>query len=126
VKLLLDTHVLLWCFIRPKKISARAAKLIRSGQHAVWFSACSVWEIEIKRATGKLTIPDDLLEVAAESRFTELPVTALHAQELRHLPNHHADPFDRLLVAQARVEGMTLVTVDEKILAYPVSTISAG
>lgn len=126
MKLLLDTHVLLWWFIRPKKINARAAKLIRSGRQAVWFSACSVWEIEIKRALRKLTVPDDLLEVAAESRFTELPVTAMHAQELRHLPGHHADPFDRLLVAQARMEGMTIVTVDENILAYPVSTISAA
>jgi PIN domain nuclease of toxin-antitoxin system len=125
VKLLLDTHVLLWWFIRPKKIAARAAKLIASGRHAVWFSAASVWEIEIKRALGKLDVPDDLLDVAAESQFTELPVAAVHAKELGNLPNLHQDPFDRLLVAQARVEGLTIVTVDEKVAAYSVPTILA-
>ena len=70
-------------------------------------------------------VPDDLLDVAEESRFTELPVTSVHALELRNLPMLHNDPFDRLLVAQARAEGLTIVTVDEKVAAYPISTVLA-
>ena len=125
MKLLLDTHVLLWWFIRPKKLSPRVRKMIGDGRQSVWFSACSVWEMEIKSALGQLEVPDDLLEVAGESRFTELPVTSVHALELRNLPMLHNDPFDRLLVAQARAEGLTIVTVDEKVAAYPISTVLA-
>lgn len=125
MKLLLDTNVLLLWLIRPQKLDARARNLIGAGRHAVWFSGASVWEVEIKRALGKLDAPEDLLEVAAECSFTELPVRGAHAVELRGLPLLHHDPFDRLLVAQARVEGMTLLTRDEKVARYPVTTLMA-
>ena len=125
MNLLLDTHVLLWWFVHPQRINARVAKRIRARSEAVWFSAASVWEIEIKRALGKLDVPDDLLEAAEQSHFSELSVTSAHALELRNLPPLHHDPFDRLLVAQARVQGLTLVTDDEKVAAYPVTTLRA-
>ena len=85
-----------------------------------------MWEIEIKRALGKLEVLEDLLKVTEQSQFSELSVRSVHALELRRLPLLHHDPFDRLLIAQARVQGLTLVTADEKVAAYPVSTLIAG
>jgi PIN domain nuclease of toxin-antitoxin system len=121
---LLDTQILLWWFISPKKIPAKVSKQIANGQRAVWFSAASLWEIEIKRGLGKLRAPDDILEVAAQSQFSELTITGVHALALRDLPLIHHDPFDRMLVAQARTEGLTLVTSDRLIQRYSVSTLA--
>jgi PIN domain nuclease of toxin-antitoxin system len=121
---LLDTQILLWWFISPKKIPAKVSKQIADGKHAVWFSAASVWEMEIKRSLGKLRSPDNILQVTADSQFSELSVTGAHALALRDLPLLHADPFDRILIAQARTEGLTLVTTDEMIQQYSVATLA--
>ncbi len=123
MKLLLDTQVLLWWLMTPKRLSARVAKLIASGRTQVYVSAVTSWEIEIKRALRKLKVPADLDEQLVANRFEEIPLRARHTRLLRELPSHHQDPFDRILIAQAKVEGLTLVTADANILRYPVPTI---
>ena len=86
-------------------------------------SAASIWEIAIKRASGKLKAPDDLLEQVALARFAELGITFEHAAHAGALPPHHADPFDRMLIAQAQSENLTLVTSDARIAAYDVPVL---
>jgi PIN domain nuclease of toxin-antitoxin system len=122
---LLDTQVLLWWFLQPKRIAPKTKRRLEDRQAAVWFSAVSLWEVEIKRALGKLQAPGDLVEVATATGFSALSMTAEHTRGLRDLPSVHGDPFDRMLVAQARAEGLVLVTSDELLLRYPVSTLQA-
>ncbi|MGH6918056.1 MAG: type II toxin-antitoxin system VapC family toxin, partial [Geminicoccaceae bacterium] len=113
MRLLLDTHPLVWFLIESKRIPGRLmASLIDPG-HSVHVSAVSVWEATIKSGLGKLSLPLDRLEaIIDDTGFSELPVIFAHALEVRHLPLLHRDPFDRLLVAQARYERLTLVTRD--------------
>ncbi len=89
-----------------------------AGEIPVLFSAASIWEAEIKAAAGKLVVPDGLLAGLEADRFVELPITAHHAREAARLPPLHRDPFDRMLVAQARVEGLVVITTDPKIADY--------
>jgi PIN domain nuclease of toxin-antitoxin system len=103
--------------------AARAA--IAHPEADVAVSAASAWEVSIKRALGKLTAPADLVEQMARQRFSQLPITVAHALMAGALPRHHDDPFDRMLVAQARIEGLTLVTRDPRIGLYDVPTIPA-
>lgn len=102
-----------------------ARRTITDGRNRVLVSAVSAWEIAIKKRLGKLQAPDDLLDQLAERRLTPLDVTLVHALAVGELPDHHADPFDRLLVAQARTERLTLITRDERIARYDVSTLAA-
>jgi PIN domain nuclease of toxin-antitoxin system len=125
VSLLLDTQVLLWCLAEPNRLSRRIRRRIESATERVIVSAVSAWEIEIKRALGKLTAPDDLAHQLMERRFTELELRIEHVTELWTLPDLHKDPFDRMLVAQAAFEDLTIVTADEKVRAYPVKSLSA-
>jgi PIN domain nuclease of toxin-antitoxin system len=125
MNLLLDTHVLLWWLDDPAQLSEAAGVAIRDGANAVYVSAATVWEIVIKKTLGKLDAPDNLDEVLRECRFTPLPVSVAHALAVHSLPMHHRDPFDRMLVAQARTEGMTVVTRDPRILEYAVPNIVA-
>lgn len=125
MSLLLDTQVLLWCLADPGRLASKARRRIEGSGQVVFVSAISAWEIEIKRALGKLQAPNDLEEQLSERRFTELPVRLAHVAELRSLPNLHRDPFDRMLVAQARVEQLTLVTADEQLKGYPVKLLTA-
>lgn len=85
-----------------------------------YVSAASIWEIAIKRASGKLEVPDDLMDKVAAARFAELRITFKHALLAGTLPPHHTDPFDRMIVAQAQSEGLTVITRDERIAAYDV------
>ncbi len=89
----------------------------------LFFSAASIWEIAIKRASGKLDVPNDLLDTMEERGFIELPVRSSHALIAGALPPHHRDPFDRMLVAQAQSEGFTLISGDERIAAYDVPVL---
>ena len=123
--LLLDTHVFLWWLDDPGRLSKQARKAIGDGRNTVYISAAVVWEIEIKRALGKLDVPHDLEAVMIENRFLPLPVTISHALVLRNLPNHHRDPFDRMLIAQAVHEGFDLVSRDSYVRLYEVSSILA-
>lgn len=125
MKLLLDTHVLLWALSCPDKLSDKARAVISDPRNAVFVSAASGWEIEIKSALGKLRTPPDLDAPLAERRLLELPIRLRHALALRQLPPLHRDSLDRLLVAQAMVEDLTLVTADEPVSRYSVRTLKA-
>jgi PIN domain nuclease of toxin-antitoxin system len=123
--LLLDTHVLLWWLDDPGRLSKAARRAIRDGTNPVYVSAAVAWEIAIKKALGKLDAPDDLEDILEANRFRPLPITIPHAIALRSLPDHHRDPFDRILIAQALHEGFRLVSRDAEIAKYPVPQIVA-
>ncbi len=125
MNLLLDTHVLLWVLANDPALAEPARRAIADGSNRVLVSAVTAWEITIKKALGKLRAPDDLVDQLAERRFTGLDVTIEHALAVGGLPGHHTDPFDRLLVAQARTERLTVVTRDPAIAAYDVETMAA-
>jgi PIN domain nuclease of toxin-antitoxin system len=120
-RVLLDTHVLLWWLVDDPSLSDRARAEIADPASEALVSAVSVWEIAIKRSLGKLPGGEDLLDAVAHDGFTWLPVSERHAWEVASLPHHHADPFDRLLIAQARVEEMPIVTGDRHFDAYDVA-----
>ena len=123
MRLLLDTHALLWALAEPDRLDARAREALQDGRNEVLVSAASIWEIAIKRAAGKLRAPDDLLDVIAASGFGTLAITAGHATLAGALPPNHRDPFDRMLVAQAQVESLTIVTRDQRLVAYDVDVL---
>lgn len=125
MRLLLDTHVLLWWLLRLPQLGARARAAIEDPVSTVHVSALNAAEIEIKRAIGKMDAPGDLREQVEGTGFTELAFTIRHGVALRDLPLHHKDPFDRMLIAQARVEGLTLVTADRAMSAYDVPVLPA-
>src|SRR5258707_12108504 len=108
--LLLDTHAFLWWLDDPQKLSKAARKAIGDGNNTVYISAAVAWEITIKRALGKLEAPDDLEAAITANRFLSLPISIAHTQAVRSLPDHHRDPLDRLLIAQARHEGFGFVS----------------
>jgi PIN domain nuclease of toxin-antitoxin system len=123
VRLLLDTHVVIWWLADAPTLSEETKALI-ADEPEVYVSAATVWEIAVKQAIGKLKEPADLPERVRESEFRELPITAVHAIAAGRLPLIHRDPFDRMLVAQARSENMTLVTHDETIQRYEVPVLA--
>ena len=124
--LLLDTHALIFALAAPDPLSGDASAAIRDPGRVVWYSAANVWEIEIKAALGKLDRPaSDVAAAARRLGLTELPITAEHAAVAGRLPPHHRDPFDRILVAQAVVEGLVLVTADGALSAYDVPILRA-
>ncbi len=117
MRLLLDTHLLLWALAQPDKLSAATRKQIAGAE--VYISAASLWEISIKVGLGKLAAdPDQILEAIEPAGFLLLPVTAEHAVKVAKLPALHKDPFDRMLAAQASVEPMILLTNDEALRGY--------
>jgi PIN domain nuclease of toxin-antitoxin system len=118
--LLLDTHVLLWARGEHRRIGASVRETITNPEISVFFSSASIWEMAIKHALGKLRMPPNLLETMAERGFSELPVRSTDGLRAGALPPHHADPFDRMLIAQAQSGRLTLVTSDTRIAAYDV------
>jgi PIN domain nuclease of toxin-antitoxin system len=104
---------------------AEARNAITAPENVVAVSAASVWEVSIKSAAGRLVITDDFLEKVENSRLLPLPITAEHAWAAGQLPRHHADPFDRVIVAQAQLEGLTIVTHDPQIARYQVAILPA-
>jgi len=123
MNLLLDTHVLLWWLNGHPSLSKKSQSAIADGKNLVFVSAVVVWEIRIKEALGKLEIPRNFKRVLDSQPFEMLDITVEHAHAVRDLPLHHRDPFDRMLVAQAKVEGFTLVTHDVRLKKYKVSMI---
>jgi PIN domain nuclease of toxin-antitoxin system len=123
VNVLLDTHVLIW-WDEGRRIAAEARQAIQEAD-AVYVSAASAWEVAIKTALGRLRPTRTVEEAASDSGFLELPVTFRHAERVTGLPPHHRDPFDRMLVAQAAVEELTLVTRDPVFDLYGVALIEA-
>ena len=124
-RLLLDTHVLLWSLTEPQKLSRRTRDALEDAQNEVFASSVSGWEITVKRALGKLKAPDNLEASIEEQDFIPLNLTFLHAEQAGALPRHHGDPFDRMLIAQAQVEGLILVTRDARIPLYGIRTMNA-
>jgi len=119
MRLLLDTHILLWWVMADRRLSKVIAKVLTSAENDIAVSAASLWEITIKRALGRLEIDlDELVSTIAADGFSELPMRFVHARKLEVLPRHHDDPFDRILIAQSIVEGRRLVTTDQAILDY--------
>jgi PIN domain nuclease of toxin-antitoxin system len=125
LKVLLDTHVLLWALAEPERIGAEAADAFRTRVTATVVSAASLWEIAIKRAAGKLTAPDDLPDRIRGFGHEILPIRAEHAWRAGALPRHHRDPFDRMIVAQALAEDLVLVTHDERLADYELRILRA-
>ena len=127
MRALLDTHTFLWWNNEPEKLPSRVYELITDDDHDIWFSAVVAWEIAIKHGKGQLDLPEPP-EAYVTSRlaldyFKPLPIEVSHAIRVASLPRHHNDPFDRLLVAQAQVEGLAILTGDAAISRYDVDTI---
>jgi PIN domain nuclease of toxin-antitoxin system len=126
MKLLLDTHIVLWAAGQPEKLSESARTLLTTPENSLFFSAASIWEIVIKRGLGRDDFKVDpyrLRKMLIVHGYTELPVTAEHTLRVETLPSLHKDPFDRLLLAQARAEGMLLLTVDASVSQYQESVL---
>lgn len=124
VKLLLDTNALIWTLVRRERIPPVALSTIEDEANDVYVSVVSAWEIEVKAAKGRLGLPADLPDALAAQSFESLSVTMQHAYAVESLPRHHRDPFDRMIIAQAHLEDMTIVTSDSEIQNYPVAVLS--
>ena len=124
MSLLLDTHIALWAITGDATLGEEFLDRLRHDPD-IFLSPVSLWEITIKQTTGKLAGPADLAERVRDMGFRELPITHVHAIAAGRLPPHHRDPFDRMLVAQATVEGLTLVSRDESIARYDVDILKA-
>ena len=124
MNLLLDTHTFLWWITDDRQMSARALELIGDNQNSLYWSAASSWEVAIKYALGKLPLPDApevfLSMELSKNRIESLPIIDTHAYRAGQLPRHHRDPFDRMLVAQAQVEKLKLISDDPQISLYNV------
>jgi PIN domain nuclease of toxin-antitoxin system len=129
VRLLVDTHGWLWYLLAPEKLNADTQALLRSDEHEVFLSAASAWEIVIKHALGKLRLPlapaDYIPDRTTALGHRTAPIELRHVLHLAQLPLHHRDPFYRVLVAQAQVDGLKLVTADRQLAAYAVDTVWA-
>jgi PIN domain nuclease of toxin-antitoxin system len=125
MRALLDTHTFIWLDNDPGKLSETVAALCSDKENVLFLSIASVWEMQIKLKLGKLTLPLALDKTIAEQRQANglhlLPIELRHVLALDVLPDHHKDPFDRLLIAQAKAEGLTLITNDPVITKYPVT-----
>ncbi len=125
MNLLLNTHVLLWWLDANPSLSEKAKTTIAGGNNLVLISAAVIWEIRIKQALGKLEIPSNFRQVLDRQHFEMLAITAEHAHAVGDLPAHHRDPFYRMLIAQAKVERLTVVTRDTIIKKYQIPVIKA-
>jgi PIN domain nuclease of toxin-antitoxin system len=123
LKLLLDTHAALWFLSGDDQLSANARRHLTDPSNRVLLSAAVVWEIAIKKALGKLTVPDEYLALLLNAGVGALAVNVEHAAAVERLPPHHRDPFDRMLVAQSIAEGAALVTRDDALRRYDVTLV---
>lgn len=129
MNLLLDTHVWLWAGLDPDRLGPKARRLLSDQKNRAGLSIVSVWEIAIKASAKRLTLPSDVKTFVrqgiASSRVGLLDLSLAHIFALDALPKQHSDPFDRMLVAQAQCERLTLLTADSRLLAYPIAVIDA-
>ena len=126
MKLLLDTHILLWAAAEPEQLSNQAKTLIENPQNQLYFSAASLWEIAIKNKLGRVDFKVDLSVLRRnllDNGFEELAINGAHTLALDMLPPIHKDPFNRILIAQANVEGITLMTADSAVAEYQVAVV---
>ncbi len=126
MRYLADTHVLIWSWRDPEKLSRRARKILEDGESEIWLSIASVWEMTIKSGIGKLDLEMSIAEFAKaqmQDGLQLLPIRLSHAERLAELPLHHRDPFDRMLIAQSDVEGFTVITSDGAFGDYEIKTL---
>lgn len=124
-RLLLDTHALLWWLSDDAQLGEETRRAISNPRNQVYVSAASTWEISIKKTIGKLSSPDDMDAIVEDEGFDKLPITLFHGEQAGLLPEHHKDPFDRMLIAQAQAEGLVIITNDKKIARYNIRTMDA-
>jgi len=125
VRLLLDTTALLWWLDDDARLGSKARAAIADPRNEIFVSAASAWEMSVKRASGKLAVSFDIAEAIERNAFVELPIGIAHAVAAGELIRHHADPFDRMLIAQSQQEGLRLVTSDGAIARYDVELLDA-
>jgi len=125
LRLLLDTHTVVWAVTEPERVAPEALGLIESSENEVFVSVVSPWELAIKLSRRRIELPEVFYETLRDGQFSLLPVTIRHTEAIASLPHHHRDLFDRMLVAQAQIEGLTLITSDREIRRYPVSIFPA-
>lgn len=123
MKLLLDSHALLWGIDSSERLPRATRSVLLDPANVTFVSVASVWELHLKANNNKLDMPSNLTELITESGFRTLAITFEHIERLRLLPLHHRDPFDRMLVVQAQVEGLTLVTADRNMRLYDVPVL---
>jgi len=120
---LVDTHVLLWAMDDDPQLSQTHRALFEDDDESFFVSIASIWEVSIKQGLGKLSVPDNFLQLIDEGGIKVLEIRADVARQVRHLPQHHGDPFDRMLITQAQIYRFTIMTEDRKFAAYDVSLI---
>jgi PIN domain nuclease of toxin-antitoxin system len=125
MKYLLDTHVILWWLTEPEKITTKAHTIISDKNNKIYTSSISFWEIAIKKSLGRLTIPNNILELLLAENFIMLPLSPEEGLAIADLPLIHQDPFDRILVIQAKLNDLVLITHDKKVMDYPVIAVEA-
>lgn len=125
MKILLDTHVWLWWLSDAEQLDDAARRAITARENLAVISAATVWEVSIKRARGKLGFDGEPVSAVANGGFEPLPISMAHAAAAGALPQHHRDPIDRMLIAQAQIEGLTVLTRDPSFDAYDVPLLSA-
>ena len=118
MKILLDTHILLWAISDPDKLSAEHREIIENPDNVIFISIATLWELTIKQAIGKIDLPDSFLLDVTHNGYETLKIEVSHLIELKKLPLHHRDPFDRIIIAQALSENCKLLTIDHEILKY--------
>ncbi len=122
MRLLLDTHIILWWLTADERLPKSICRLIEASPNP-FVSSASIWEVSIKQASGKLQAPENTADLLLGMGFKELPIRFRHAQRLRTLPAIHQDPFDRMLIAQALCDNLTIITRDHRMLQYPVDCL---
>lgn len=120
---LLDTHIFIWWMDKNSRRLGNLAKILSDPKNTIFLSVVSVWEMIVKQSKGSLKLPKDIKSGIKASGFTILPISDSHVFELENLPLHHQDPFDRMLIAQAAIENLTLITLDKKIDKYGADTL---
>jgi PIN domain nuclease of toxin-antitoxin system len=125
LKLLLDANAFIWAYARPTELSPAARRALNDVANDRLVSIASLWEIAIKMSIGKLAFSENLAQALDDIAATSVPITLIHLARVRNLPFHHRDPFDRMMIAQAMEEGMTIVTRDRRVAAYGVPVLMA-
>lgn len=123
MKYLLDTHIMLWWLVDPKKLSKKAHLIISDRQHTLYISSVSFWELAIKNSLGKITIPRNLIQLLTAEGFEFLPLYPSEALSIVDLPTIHNDPFDRMLISQAKFHDLVFITRDKILADYPVISL---
>ncbi|MCX7366411.1 MAG: type II toxin-antitoxin system VapC family toxin [Alphaproteobacteria bacterium] len=125
MRLLIDSNAFIWAYVRPAELSTAARRAIDDPAHDRFVSIAAIWEICIKLSTGKLSMPGGPSGAIEDLALDVLPISLEHSMRVQHLPHHHRDPFDRMMIAQAMEEGLTIVTRDRQFQAYGIPLLIA-